>query len=313
MSLYPKASKQMLLDLVGQNNPSLPAGLSAEEFNMSAPVMTSNSTFAYTNTEIWLFPKATGKFKGRVKVAYSRLRLDTLFRSNGPVIHLYTDKPANQSPFTIYQLLPILNSLYGTNLTTDDVYDGAFPAGDVNVPGYVGVRTSAIMVKAKEGSVGYTGSFGLRWVYQKLTISDLAPNTDLDGRMYPGGNDFASNHAYVLNSLTYGIPFDAQISHIETAGAFDGSVVIGAASQIANQQPVFDFINSQTGMSFTIDEANANTQYSLYGASTRIVVLPSASLPEANSQYFNRAVVITPNSQYPLAGLTGELILHYNH
>jgi hypothetical protein len=312
MPIYSKDSKGLLLDLVRQSNQSLPAELSADEFNLSAPVLTSTSSFAKTNTEIWLFPKATGRFKGNIKVAYFRLKLDTLFRSNTPVIWKYTDKAANQSPFTIYQLLPYLNEIYGTNLTTDDVYDASLPVGDTTTTGYIGIRTSAVIVRAKESSVGYTGTFTLRWAYTKLTLNDVAPLAETDGRVYPGGNDFANNHAYVLNSVSRGIPFDSMSSHLLKAGAFDGTTTLGTPAQLAEQQPVIDYLNSIAGTAFTIDQADADTPFSLYGATTQLLTLPAAAYPQADSEYFTNAVVITPSASHPLANVVGEMILHFN-
>lgn len=310
MALQSKDSKGQLFDQINASNPTLPVPLSSADVNLST-LKTISQPGTVINTEVGLFAKMVGLFRKYVFLRYRRLDFQTLFRGNAPVLYKYTSAPANASPFTVYQLLPYLNKIYGLQLTEDDVYDASFPIGDTTTTGYIGVRTSTVIVKAKPTSLGYVNQFVLRWVYRKQLVEDILPVADLPARQYPGGNDFTT-HASVLNSEAYGCDFANVVDSLTAANAFNGTRTIGNAASIAQHQAVIDELNTQRGTSYTVDQANVGQPGNLYGAATATYTLPNAAVPEANSQYFNHVAIITPTGQDAGANVTGKLFLHYN-
>lgn len=311
MALYPKQSKSMVLDLIRASNSGLPIELTADNCDISDPLAIATPAGSFVNTEITVVPFYTAGYIGKKKFQYRRIELSTLFRGVVPVIKLWTSAGPNATPFTIYQLLDVLNKKYGLSLTADDVNDGSFPVGNLTTPGYIGQRTSVVAVYAKPTSLGFTGSFTFRWVYDKRTLDDLLQVDDINGRLFPGGNVFDENHPTVLNSISYYLDFSDFASAL-TSAAFDGSHTVGDASVLAQQQPVFAFLNQYAGTSFTIDADHVDTANSLYGASLQLFALPDSSLQEANSQSYNRCVVVTPSASHPLAKVAGKLFFHFN-
>ena len=311
MALYPKQSKSMVLDLIRASNPSLPVELTADNCDFSDPNTIATPSGSIVNTEVTVVPFYTAGYIGKKKFQYRRVELSTLFRGVVPVISLWTSAGPNATPFTIYQLLDVLNKKYGLSLTQDDVSDGKFPVGNTTTPGYIGTRTSVVAVYAKPTSLGFTGSFTFRWVYTKRTLDNLLQVDDIPGRLYPGGNDFSGSHAEVLNSQAYYLDF-SDFQAALTGAAFNGTNTIGAASVLSQQQSVISYLNQYAGSSFTIDDVNKDTPNSLFGATCALYNLPNSSVPEANSTSYNRCVVITPSPSHPLANLAGELIIHFN-
>lgn len=305
-------SKSLVLALVRASNPNLPLPLLDNDVRFGIPEDIVTPSGSIVNTQVALFPKHNSGYIGKTKVKYRRINLTTLFRSIAPILYVYSNKPVSMSPFTLYQLLPHLNKKYGLGLTEDDVVSISFPIGNITTPGFLGVRTSTVKITTKPTSLAYVGSITLRWVYTEQTLPDMTPIYEIPGREFPGGNVFNAAHERVINSLGFGIDFTAVEEYFAEINNFSGLFLIGHPSFALGQQAVLDYLNLYTGMNFTVGQAFVDEPMNLYGATTKTYVLPHADVSEANSNDFNRAIVIIPKTGVPLAKIAGKLILHYN-
>lgn len=295
MPLYDKPPVGILLDVFTASNSGAknPPVLNSANARCGLPIAVSGSPS--WNTQVTIYAARSSNNLGKVTVKYRRLSLRTLFSSISVEIHVYSPAAANAVPYKFSDLLPLFNQKYGLNLTTDDFIDQSFPiASDTKYSSTV--RNSVITLQANPNSLQYIDQINVRWVNAPPVLSDLIKTTVLPGRTYPGGNDFLSAHAYVLNIETFGYDFSSIATYVGTGVGF----VSHAAPLIA----------SLTGKPYTYDSQNQNAPFNLFGASYTVYALPNAAVPEANSTDYNHVAVMTLG-----AGDTwgvGALYLHYN-
>jgi hypothetical protein len=305
MPLYSKPSEQLVYDLINHDNPGLGQPVSASNTLLGAPTAYSPGS-GIANTQIRLSALANSFYIGSKVLSYRRIVISDLFKGRSIEIKKYSAAASNVSPYSLYQLIGDINIQTGLTLTTDDFNDANFPAATDNV---YPERTCKATLTFKSTCKAFQGSIDIRWRYDEPYLSNIAPNGDVDGRLYPGGNDFSNGTKYRVGSESFGGDFSAQAANLNSA-AFAGSVAIGNASYTAQQQAVVDLLNQITGKTYTINSANQNQPYGLYGAICTRYSIPNAAVPEANSDYFNTVVLITlPDTN---TWGVGKLMLHYN-
>lgn len=302
---YTKPSKELVFDLIRSSNPLLPFPIVETSTTLGSPVAITPNAGAIQNTELKVIPRQLSGYIGSAVVRYRRLDLGSIFRSVVPVLPLYSAKPLNQSPFTLYQLLPELNRVFGTSFTTDDLIDGSVASGTDNFYGQ-GIRTREVLAKAKGTSLGFSGQFTFRWVQADERLVDAIPLYDLDGRVFPGGNDFVSQHKYILDMATYGFDFTEIFPDVNDP-AITGAP-IGHFTNAVIWERIFAFIQQCGGPTFTTQ--NPPTPFGLGGITAARYVLPANNQPDANFSRFNRVVVVNYPANQSWA--VGQLYLHYN-
>lgn len=314
MPFYKKPSKDLVYDLINEANPQLAIPASAVNVTLGTPSVISGGSWPANNTKISLSPApATGDFIGRQDVNYRRLDLSALFRGQTILIKKFksvTSSSAGTLMYTVYQLLADINVRYGMNLTQDDVNDANILRGSTLEDGQY---TTTITVTTKATSLGYTGSFSLKWLNTKQALEDMVTVRELGGRLYPGGNDFSGAHKEILSLAAYGIDFGGALRRVNST--WNGASV--AARPIASaEQPwakaSLDDINVKCGTSYKCTVGGSyQTVGEFYGMNYTIVTLPHANYPDANSADFNRLIIITAPADCPWA--VGELYLHVNY
>jgi len=325
MSLYPKQSLQMLVDLINQANPQLPVPLTTTNALYGTPAVIAPGG-NIQNTSIKVTALAGTKYVGNTTLTYRRLDFSILFRNLPIVIYKYSPAANNASPYKISDLLPVINAKYGLSLTTTDIVDGSLPAGNTNANATIGLaagtRNSSIVVNAQTGSPGFVGSFTLYWVQAPQDISQMISVTSLEtSRAFPGSKSTIDGSLYVVSADTYAYDFTSVIQ----SAAFQQGFGLGTAlnwyngsqysfgttnaTVILSQQALLAAINQATGQSYNFTNP-ASTQQSLYGVFGKYYSLPNAAVPEANSKYFNSCIVI----DIPAANSwgAGRMILHFN-
>lgn len=301
MPIFDKTPTELILKLVNTANTDLPFEITTHNAGLAAPVVIPNVPPSVADTEVLLSSLPDGEYYGNKKIQYRRINLTHLFKDIKPEVVKYTSVANGGSAFRILDLLPDFNKRWGMNLTADDVVDAWFPVSTDNY--YPGLRTSKVIVNTKPTSKAYIGSFELRWVYTKRSLSNLVSITDIPGRDFPGGNVFDGTHKEVLNSLAWGLDFTDVMPVSGMTGGFYNDVA-GIA--------ILAKINQSAGTNLTNHVGGSNSPNNLYIAQMATYVLPNALFPEAKSQYFNRLVVITPRPDQAALWCAGALYLHYN-
>lgn len=323
MQLFPKTSAELVIDLITASNSSLPFPLTTTSAYVGPPTVIPVVAPSIANTSARLSSKPGSGYIGSKVVQYRRVNLTDLFKNVTPNIRKYSAAgEVGNYPFTIYNILPFLNDIYGLKLTTDDVNDASFPAYSTITEGGVSKKVSSVTMTAKATSTAYTGSVLIRTQAGQRELSSAITKGELTGRLYPGGNDFVTNTRDRLDCLSFGIDF-SELMNGNAAGQSTprSNYFISAnwplgntnAATVASQNDVFDAIKNVTGIPLVaggVPTAAAATRWSMLGATSIIVALPSLAYPEANSKDFNRVVIITPTTAHTWA--TGRLYLHYN-
>lgn len=307
MPIFNKPSADLVYDLINQANPQLVKPVTTVNTKLGAPAAIANPGLNKLNTSIVVAAVPGGDYIGRKTVNYRRIDLASLTRGVTIGIERYSANQNNASAgavvYTVYQLLPFINQRYGLNLTQDDINDGNILRGSTQANG---MYTTTVTVTAKATSLGYVGSFALKWTGAAQDISLMLAITELPARQFPGGNDFTDNHT-VLNALTYGYDwttiFSANPWYQYPAGNPTANIAINTT-----MGAVLAYINSTYGLNLAVT-FRFDTEY----GSFEIVTLPSAKYPELNAEYYNRCLVFTPTSAAAKAQLgAGVMQMHYN-
>lgn len=306
MPLYAKPSKELVYDLINASNPTLPIPLTPLNMALSDVKAATVSGNSVVNTSISCVSIA-GDYVGRKTLNYRRLNFATMFRGQILQINRYspTQTSAGVVAFTVYQLLPVINATYGLNLTEDDVNNANIARGNTLEDGFY---TTTVTLTTKATSLGWIGSIPLKWKGAPQDLASMITVTDLNARLFPGGNDFAAaGRRPVMNNLMYGIDWSSLLATTPYNGYPNG--LSNGTQTNAFINAVFDQCNTAYGTGFP-SQASWSTSSNLLGI--ELVVLPSAKYPEANSKYYNRLLTWdTPASMVEQYG-NGRNYIHFN-
>lgn len=304
MPLYLKPSKDEVYDLINQANPGLGFVASPLNVNLSVPAVATVSGQPNLNTKIGLSAVQGGDFMGRKDVFYRRRNLTSLFRAVTVQIDLYrAPVSAGATAYTVYQLLPYINAKYGMSFTTDDLVDANIIYGTTLEGGF---NTTTVTVTAKATSLGYTGSFALKWKSAPQDLATMIGVSELGGRLYPGGNDFTA-HKNIVNFMGYGTDFTTLNTTTPWPG-YPTSNSLASSNQAGNQAwltAYFAEINRQYGTTWSGGPTATCKTATIY-------TIPNVLVPEANSRYFNRVMVIELTDAVADAIGVGRLYIHFN-
>lgn len=310
MPLYKKSSQALVYDLINEANPTLPIPLTPSNTTLASVQPATVSGRPELNTSLVCISKG-GDYIGRAPLNYRRLSLNTLFRGITVQINKFSanQSAANSVVFTIYNLLQQINQQYGVNLTTDDVSDANIVRGSTQENGYY---TTTVTVTAKSTSLGYVGSFALKWRGDAQDIASMISVTDLNARRFPGGNDFTGNHDIILNNMAYGIDWTAFIAQGKWDGFATDTFVPGSNTLAFGNRFIAE-INRLYGTTLS-QGSDPAPAYSYNGWNPRIYDLTTdagrKAAPEANSDYYNRVLMLSPPAN---AGSgVGTHYIHYN-
>lgn len=312
MPLFTKPSPEMVYDLVNEANPTLPIPLSASNAKFGVPSAVTIPGNAVLNTAIQVI-SASNDYIGRKPVNYRRLSLTNLFRGMTVQINKYS---ANQGAagsvvFTVYNLLPIINATYGLNLTTDDITDVGIPRGNTQENGFY---TTTVTVNAKATSLGWIGSFQLKWRGAPQELESMITVTDLAARLFPGGNTFDENHAIVVNNMAYGIDWTSFIA-AGTWNNFPNNLVAGGNTPAFGNRFIAE-LNRLYGTNLVGSYNNAPA-YAYLDWGTTVYDLSTQAgrdaAPLANSTYYNRVLIWTiPDYDTARGSGIGQHYIHFN-
>lgn len=312
MPLFTKPSKALVYDLINEANPTLPIAVSEANTKLSDPSAATVPGNAAMNTAINVI-SSSNDYIGRKQLNYRRLSLNNLFRGMTVQVNKYS---ANQAAagsvvFTLYQLLPIINTLYGLNLGEDDFANVNILRGSAQENGFY---TSTTSITAKATSLGYIGSFQLKWRSAPQDLESMITVTDLAARLFPGGNTFDGAHATVVSNMSYGIDWTSFIA----GGAWDGfpgNMVAGGNTPNFGNRFVTE-LNRLYGKGLVGSYNNAPA-YAYLDWGTRVYDLSTQAgrdaAPLANSKYYNRVLIWTiPDYDTVRGSGIGQHYIHFN-
>jgi hypothetical protein len=165
MSLLPATPKEVVLSLIAQQN-TLPVPLTEKNLYFGNPHLDTDGLTTILPTTAML----GGEYEGYATFKYKRLDLSKIYDERPA---LYTVGAA-----TLWEMLPIVNKYLGMNFTTNDVLD-------TNVAYIDGGAQVNINIAASPSSVGYTGSFVLRFFRQRVNFPDAVKNASLGVLSFP--------------------------------------------------------------------------------------------------------------------------------
>lgn len=310
MPIFSKGSKELVVDLINESNPGLPYPLEVNKVRFGTPI--AIAPVGNLNTEIWVYPTNDSPYNGKIKLRYRRIDLRDLFMNVKPEIHKYTSNPIGVIPFTTHQLLADFNTRYGLNIDQVDVANQNFSSES---DGYYPVRTSTAELRLKPSCLAYVGtdtpgeSLILRWVFAERNLDSMITQTDLDGRLYPGGNNFDSNHPVVIALSTFGTDFSgisATLEDIRAVGGIQFGTGDPRSAVVLNEMNAQSAVNSWTQLDAPID-----SNYGLRTVPIYSYTLPNALFPDVNPN-FNRVAVIDYDAYASPKKQVGKAYLHYN-
>jgi hypothetical protein len=316
MAIYNKVAKALVYDLINEANPTLSKPVTELNARLGVPAAIANAVFPAANTTIKLSPvPGTADYIGSQTVKYRRLDLSRMFRGINATVVKYAPKSVGAAAgtvmFTVYELLNDINKLYGLKLTEDDLTNANIVRGSTQEGGQY---TTTITVSVKATSLGFVGSFALKWINTPQSIADMITNTDLDGRLFPGGNVFDGSHKPICDSVSFGVDCTADLlaSLVNTAAFGRQGINWNTWGNIYPNVicPLLRRITGNQKWRFTSNGSYTTFDGELMGWTHALYQLPNAAFPEGNSRFYGWVMVLFAPDDCTWA--TGAFVLHFN-
>lgn len=289
---YQKTQIALLLDLVKEANPGMPIPLTASNLKAGIPVAQSVPTGGIADTNVLL--SGTGDYIGTKRVQYRRIDLAKFFKNMEPVVINAWSPLSSNTIISNATICDYLNKTYGLSLIAADT-DFASTTG-------ANLRSSVVL---KAASLCYAPTrFDFIWRPQGRPIDDIFPGKTLNGRLFPGGNNFSPGFKPVGEYMCYETdfrPLTTTFAQIGASGTWNGASPLGIA--------ITNFLKTNVSPDFKGDQPH--TVYGgLNGLAFIRMPMPVATVPEANSlsTVFKNvvAVIAQPDSWF-----RGKLLMHY--
>lgn len=324
--IYNRTARQVLVDLINEGNPDLPFPINMTDYEFTRPETIEELPNGH-NTEIRIIPKTTAPYIGNVVLTYRRLNLAYLFRNIVPWVRQWVPNNGDQDGADIisnlHSLLPLFSKKYGILLETSQIQN-------VSLRNRNGLRGDNFDIRAEPESLIFVGATQANWVLGRRTLEDLIQIDDIDGRLYPDGNDFSDmeNRKVYLTPLFHNIDFT--MYHQENGSDWDNAnstfwtsslsttrrrerIYEGIIDTILKDNTPYALCEAFDSWDNHYDEPRERDGVLTVGIAKMHydrISLPDDRYPEANSEFFNHVIVITVPEN--CAWGTGNIYLHYN-
>lgn len=339
MAIYGKTTKQMVVALINAGNPQLPFPINETDFEFSLPEVITDPGNGH-NTKIRVMAKPNTNYVGNVLVTYRRLDVSRIFKNMTLYVQNWiANSGATSAPLTtIRALLPLYTERYGFNFNPLEWNDG-------NLSGLHGIRGDVFSITPVATNLAFVGTVPAKWEIGERTLESLLPVDQVAGRRYPGGNDFSveANHKYWATPDGFDTDYTFAKDYFESnilasgyAGAPRSGVYVGDAYNDGGgptrrwlEDNILRTLKNRSGENYKLVTgagpaditAAISDKNNLTGLMWRRYTLPHADVPEANSEFYNRCVVLDLRESFVTTGTpastprtwgTGRLIFHYN-
>lgn len=331
MAIYTKTAKQMLVDLINEGNPNLPFPINDTDFDFTLPETITDPGNGH-NTKIRVIAKPNTNYIGNIVVTYRRLNVGFLFRNMTLEVQKWVANSGQASGnlIQIDTLLPLYSEKYGIPFTVGEWNNGW-------LTGYNGIRGDAFILSPTSSNLVFIGTIQAKWFVGERTLESLLPVDVMGGRLYPGGNNQDDPmRKYWITPDGFNTDYSNKSAILDSnwvttatfLGQWAGTSVSLLHAQLINE--VFPMVIPRNGPRITATSYvgrgaltngtafNGNDPTTGYlvkelgmtGARINRYTLPHAAVPEANSEFFNRVLVLTLPNDCPWG--TGALYFHYN-
>ncbi|MNO12972.1 hypothetical protein D3C76_25920 [compost metagenome] len=325
MAIYSKTTKQMVVDLINEGNPQLPFPINETDFEFSLPEVITDPGNGH-NTRIRVMSKPGSEYVGNIVLTYRRLNVGFIFRNMTPFVDKWVANSGatGGTLLTFHDLIPLFNEKYGFVFNTTEWTNR-------NLTGYNGIRGDVFSVTPVADNLAFVGNISCKWNIGERTLESLLPVDQIPGRRFPGGNDFSDPmlRKYWMLPDTHHIDFTAQkdilengqlttqylgyLSYWEVYQQFRDQVMSRVAPR-PNERGISQF-KMLISSSQHIDANNPdygcnNVDMYMNGFSFTRITLPHPNYPEANSEFYNRAILM--NIPAACKWATGRVFFHYN-
>lgn len=339
MAIYTKPARQMLVDLINESNPDLPFEINTTDYDFTDPKAIDQNEQGH-NTEIRLIAKPSAPYVGNRLLTYRRLNLAYLFRNMTPVVRQWVENGGNPSSGTIratlHQFLPLFSQKYGILLETSQIRQVDLAERDGLDP------TRRFSIQAENNSLVFVGSVQAQWVLGRRRLSELLQIDEVEGRKYPdytderplltplthhidftlyaqeNGNDWDTNDTRTLIRESYrrttsgGIVNDTTVFNRENRYRQILDALLrthfGFGMNVFDPVPGGSWGRSEN--SYRVVNNDPEKIVNLAGIPFRTITLPHPEFPEANSEFFNHAIVFIIPEDCPWG--IGNIFFHYN-
>lgn len=317
MAIYSKTAKAMLIDLINEGNPQLPFDINETDFEFSIPEVIATLPNGH-NTKVRVMSKPSSAYIGNVVVTYRRLTLSNIFRNMVPEVEQWftNSKVINGTQVTtLYALLPLFSAKYGIVLEESQF-------NDVSLSTANGVRGDLFSITAKATSWAYIGSANAKWTNGEQTLASLLPVDVINGRLYPGGNNFAEGAPRKAFVTSESFDIDFTSIKVDLESGYIGNYAFGYVNSTINA--VLNNIKNTLNAKLTAKGSTLQLNFLQTGSLTNYktipfnlegivpvrVNLPHANYPEANSEFYNRMVTFLLPADCEWG--VGRVYMHYN-
>lgn len=329
MAIYTKTTKQMLVDLINEGNPNLPFPINDSDFDFTVPEVIPDPGNGH-NTKLRVIAKPNTNYIGNIVVTYRRLNIGYIFRNMTLEVQRWIANTGSNG-YVLLQLddlLPLYSEKYGMPFTVGEWTNRSLTGSN-------GIGGATFPIAPVSTNLVFVGNVTAKWIIGERTLESLLPVDVVEGRLYPGGNDLDSpEHKYWVTPDSFNMDFTEYkdvLSHSYLNGYFLGyenpSVAPVQRQFITNvlpkvvprEHPLIDKTNYAAVANVASSVAHVSTQaeygykvapLGLNGLQPTLYVLPHATVPEANSEFFNRVLVFTLPDDCPWGA--GKLYFHFN-
>lgn len=285
-AFYSKPQLEILLDLINEANPGLMElrDLENSRFGNISTYTPKDGEIADTALEIYALP---GSFYiGKRIVYYRRIKLDNYFAN----MVLEIDDWRNSTVIPRGEYIPAMAKKYGLSFTESEDL--------LSTHGNMASGITYTLSVAPTSKL-FTGTFKLRWTRGKRTLEQILTQDQYSG-LYWDANYVEGKP--LMNLVGMAIDF-SRFGGAKTITT--GSVIAANSSDVRNMA---DWFSEYTGQ--TLDVFKLHTeQGGIQGLNITRFTLPNTNMPEANSDKFNRCLVIAPKAD---SWFAGKIIWHYN-
>lgn len=298
---YRKPTDQLVFDLIEESNPGFKTTFDITKLALGTPTaITVDQADPYKrDTKIRVSGKPGSDVIGIKDITYRRI--DLLKLMNG-MASLVCREYAVNSSLPPSQWRPFINKALGVNIPAAS-WSSSFNLG--STPSWVPGNAANYTVQLGTTDLCYINRVPITYIAGKRTVNDiLGAEPVVNGRLWPGGNDFSAGSKPRGEFLAYGMDF----SEINNLAMIAGPVTIAVGANNFVTDAILARLQAQSP-EYNWANLIHTTPGGILGTVWTRVTLPNAAVPEANPAYKYCWYIPAPSTG---SWWQGKLIFHFN-